>query len=186
MEWPKRKHPRLKDYDYSLPGYYYVTIHIVPDGPILSHIRRATVPAEADVMLTDAGGIAQEQLFLLEERYPYVKVDKYVIMPTHIHMILAFADETTAGAAMRPTVGETEVAGAAMRPALSEVIGAYKSLTTRAYNRQHNAQGQKLFQVSFYETVLRNEKAYQECWRYIDGNPGKWLLHQEETEWNRP
>ena len=117
-------------------------------------------------MLTDAGGIAQEQLFLLEERYPYVKVDKYVIMPTHIHMILAFADETTAGAAMRP--------------ALSEVIGAYKSLTTRAYNRQHNAQGQKLFQISFYETVLRNEKAYQECWRYIDENPLKWALAPED------
>ncbi len=107
-------------------------------------------------------------MFCLEERYPYVKIDKYVIMPTHIHAIIVL--EETAGASPRPT--------------LMDVICAYKSLTTKELNQTFNTPGRKIFQTSFYETVLRNEKAYQECWKYIDGNPGKWLENSEEKEWN--
>jgi len=56
------------------------------------------------------------------------------------------------------------------------VVGAFKSLVTRQYNEMKKTPGRKLFQVSFYETVLRNETAYVECCRYIDENPLKWLL----------
>ena len=158
-QYPKRKHPRLKQYDYSLPGYYYVTIHMEPNTPALSSVGRGLAPAGPEVTLTDLGEIAVQQLHALEQRYCCVKVDKFVIMPNHIHMILQL----------------TEAAGASLRPTLMDVIGAYKSLTTRECNRICQMPGRKLFQTSFYETVLRNEKAYQECWRYIDGNPGKWL-----------
>ena len=168
MELPNRKHPRLKEYDYSLPGYYYVTIHVEKNSPVLSAVGRGLAPAEAKVTLTEVGRIAQEQLFLLERRYSYVKIDKYVIMPTHIHAIIVL-DET---------------AGASPRPTLSDVICTYKSLATRELNRALNIPGRKLFQASFYESVLRNEKAYQKCWNYIDGNPGKWLENTEEKEWN--
>ena len=61
-----------------------------------------------------------------------------------------------------------------------EVVGAYKSITTRECNRIMGTPGQPLFQTSFYESVLRNEKAYQECWRYIDENPLKWALNPED------
>lgn len=160
MELQKRKHPRLKEYDYAQPGYYYVTIHIEKNGPILSSIGRGL-----NVILSPIGLIVQEQLLLLEKRYPYVKIDKYVIMPTHIHAIIVLGENT---------------AGASPRPTLLDIICAFKSLTTRACNRIFNTPGKKLFQTSFYESVLRNEQAYLECWRYIDGNPGKWLMEPED------
>ena len=159
-QYPKRKHPRLKQYDYSLPGYYYVTIHAESDVPSLSSVGRGLAPAEPVVTLTMHGRIAQQQLLALEQRHSCVKVDKYVIMPNHIHAIIRLTEET---------------AGASPRPTLMDVVGAYKSLTTRACNLADGTPGRKLFQTSFYETVLRNETAYQECWQYIDGNPGKWL-----------
>lgn len=159
MELPKRKHPRLKEYDYSLPGYYYVTIHTADKGIPLSTVGRGFAPA---VTLTRYGMIAEKELFALEKRFDFLKVDKYVIMPTHIHAILCFS------------------AGASPRPTLTDVIGAYKSITTRRCNQFQNTPGQKLFQASFYETVLRNEQAYQECWRYIDENPRKWALELED------
>ncbi len=65
-------------------------------------VGRGLAPAEAKVTLTEAGKIAQEQMFLLEKRYPYVKIDKYVIMPTHIHAIIVLGE--TAGVNPRPTV----------------------------------------------------------------------------------
>ena len=165
MELPKRKHTRLKNYDYSQPGYYYVTIHTQKDSGILSNVGQGLAPAEAKVFLSAAGKIAQEQLFLLEKRYPYVRIDKYVIMPTHIHVILEFRE--------RPSEINAH-------PTLMDVIGAYKSLTTRICNQVLKTPGMKRFQNSFYETVLRNERAYRECWRYIDENPQKWALDPED------
>ena len=159
MELPKRKHTRLKHYDYSLPGYYYVTIHTAQTDIRLSTVVRGLAPATARVSLLEAGIVAEQQLLALRERYPYVRIDKYVIMPTHIHAILQLEGE-----------GITEP-----RPSLTDIVCTYKSLATRQINQQCNTPGRKLFQTSFYETVLRNETAYQECWNYIEDNPAKWL-----------
>lgn len=162
MELPKRKHPRLKEFDYSQDGYYYVTIHVADENTVLSSVGRGLDPT---VSLTAAGKIAEEQLLDLENRFEHVKIDKYVIMPTHVHVIIQFAGET---------------AGSRPRPTLMDVVKAYKSLTTRLCNQKLNTPGQKRFQTSFYESVLRNQKAYQECWRYIDENPLKWSLNPED------
>ena len=164
-EHGNRKYPRLKAYDYSLPGYYYVTIHNERDAPFLSRIEPGDGRHRAKVILTQTGKIAMTQLLALEERYGYVKADKYVIMPTHIHVILRLLD------------------GVSPRPGLTEVVGAYKSLTTRAVNAALHAPGRKQFQRSFYEAVIRNEASYQSCWRYIDANPDRWGLRKEK-EWD--
>ena len=160
MELLKRKHTRLKDYDYSLPGYYYITIHMQGDD-ILSVIGDGECPM---VTLTPAGWVVHEQLFALEQRYSYVKIDKYVIMPTHLHAIIRL-------------VGECEGTG---RSSLTDIVCAFKSLATRQCNQIFQSPGKKWFQTSFYESVLRNEAAYRECWRYIHENPHKWALNPED------
>jgi len=165
MNYPKRKYPRLKEYDYRLPGYYYITIHGAKDGPVLSFIRAGTPEKRAEVMLTKQGSIAQQQLLALQQRYDNLRVDKYVIMPTHIHVIFRLLDT---GRSLESC------------DSIPDIVGAYKSITTREINRANNTPGQKVFQTSFYDTVLRNEKAYQECWLYIDGNPDKWYLHPDD------
>ena len=166
MVFPKRKHPRLKEYDYSQSGYYYVTIQTEKGQPALSTVGRGLAPAGAEVTLTTVGEIARERLLLMEKRYPYIRIIKHVLMPTHIHAIIQLQSET---------------AGASPRPTLMDVVCAYKSLTTRACNHRFNTPGRKLFQTSFYETVLRNEQAFRECWQYIENNPLRWLLEPEES-----
>ena len=163
MELPKRKHIRLKEYDYSLPGYYFVTIHLADETVRLSTVGRGLAPAETGGTLTDAGRLAKEQLLQLEKRYDFLKVDKHVIMPNHIHVIFCFLEET---------------AGASPRPTLMDVVCAFKSFVTRLCNKADNTPGRRIFQTSFYEHVIRNEAAYLECWNYIEGNPGKWLKEQ--------
>ena len=164
MNYPNRKHPRLKQYDYRLPGYYYVTVHSAPDSTPLSTVGRGLAPAEAAVHLTAAGEIVQQQLLALQKRYSNVIIDKYVIMPTHVHAIIRL----------------TELPPGQKGPSLAETVGVFKSLTTRMCNQLQNTPGRQLFQTSFYEKVLRSEKSYQECWRYIDENPVKWLLDPED------
>ncbi len=161
MDYPKRKHPRLP-YDYSLPGFYYVTIHVQNRTICLSQICAAK--DDVDIRLTKLGEIAETQLFELEKRYTYIKIHKYVIMPTHIHAIIQLQ------------------LGGCPRYGLTDIVCAYKSLTTRPCNQEESVTGRKLFQTSFYETVLRNENAYRRCWQYIELNPIKWVLNDNESE----
>ena len=172
-----RKHPRLNSYDYSKQGYYFVTICTQNSEEILSKISpvcdkvgRGLAPALFRTDLTIFGEIAEEQLFALQERYPYVKIDKYVIMPNHIHVIIILGQKR---------------AGASPRPTLCDIICSYKSITTLKCNKRDNIKGRKIFQTSFYEHIIRNEKAYTAICRYIYENPIGWYHghNKEELQW---
>ena len=155
LQFPQRKHPRLKEYDYATPAAYFVTICTQNRQCLLSNIvGRGLAPAE--LRYTQYGKIAAEQMALLEKRYPAWKVDQYVIMPNHIHAILIL--EETAGASPRPT--------------LTDVVCAYKSLTTKYCKKYKPIE--KLFQNSFYEHIIRGKEDYLEIAEYILGNPDKW------------
>ena len=151
----ERKHTRMAHYDYSTAGAYYVTICTHNRRCLLSRVvGRRLAPAETE--LSVYGKIAQEQLLLLEKRFPLLKVDQYVIMPNHIHAVLIL--EETAGASPRPT--------------LTDIVCAYKSLTTRACKKLLPIN--KLFQTSFYEHVIRGREDYKEIVKYIAENPSRW------------
>ena len=166
---PRRKHPRLKRYDYSTPGAYFITICTQNRRCLLSHIvGRGLAPAE--IQYTPYGQIAKNQLLSLEQRYPSLKIGQYVIMPNHIHAILLLED--TAGAAVSPTTMGT--AGAAVSPTIMDIVCAYKSLTTRECKKVQPID--KLFQTSFYEHVIRGPEDYDEIAEYIVNNPKQWEL----------
>ena len=80
-------------------------------------------------------------------------------MPTHIHAIIVLSEEA---------------AGASPRPTMTDIVCAFKSISTRLCNILDGAQGRKIWQTSFYEEVIRSESDYLQTWSYIDGNPSKW------------
>ena len=103
---------------------------------------------------------------LLEQRYPSLKIDQYVIMPNHIHAILLLQE--TAG-------GPKEISfGHEARPTVMDIVCAYKSLTTRQCKKVQPVD--KLFQTSFYEHVIRGREDYHEIAEYILNNPKQWEL----------
>ncbi len=157
---PKRKHPRLDHFDYSTAGAYFVTICTQNKRCVLSRIvGRKPGPAEADgTEYTAYGRIAEEQFLSLEDRYPCLSVDRYVIMPNHIHVIMVLEGDT---------------AGAGPRPTITDVVCAYKSLTTRECKKAGLTE--KLFQTSFYEHVIRSRDDYEETVKYIHENPARWF-----------
>ena len=154
---PQRKHPRLNHYDYSTSGAYFITICTQNRRCLLSRIvGRGLAPAE--IQFTAYGRIAQEQLLLLEQRYPSLPIDQYVIMPNHIHAILLL--EETSEDSQRPTI--------------MDIVCAYKSLTTRQCKKVQPID--KLFQTSFYEHVIRGREDYNEIAEYTVNNPKQWEL----------
>ena len=92
MELPKRKHVRLKNYDYNTPGYYFVTICTAQKEKILCDIVGTGLPDGPQVQLTEYGEIAQEQLRRMENFYFDIVLEKYVIMPNHIHLLIHSLD----------------------------------------------------------------------------------------------
>ncbi|MBR4622058.1 MAG: hypothetical protein IKO44_00830 [Ruminococcus sp.] len=184
MDKPQRKHPRLKFYDYSKNGYYYITICTHQRLQILSQIvGRGLAPAAqytdqsqfddyspCSIELSSLGQIAENQLNDLPKRYPYIIIDRYVIMPDHIHIIMILQDMPgTAGASPRPT-----------KSSVSDIICAYKSLVTRKCNEIDDTPGRKIFQTSFYEHIIRNEESYLEICKYIYDNPIKRYYDNQE------
>ena len=156
---PKRKHPRLVNYDYSSPGAYFITICTHSRRCILSNIvGRGLAPAE--IQYTVYGNIVREQLLLLQERYPALKIDQYVIMPNHIHAIFILED----------------VRGDRSRPKITDIVCAYKSLATRECKKFYPID--KLFQTSFYEHVIRGQADYDDIAEYIANNPKQWELDE--------
>ena len=105
--------------------------------------------------LTDTGKIVETEILAIPERYPSVRIDKYVIMPNHIHMIVMLG---------------ARAGGASPSPTLYDVVRVMKSLSTRKSGLK------KLWQRSYYEHVIRGDRDYEETWTYIDNNPVKWTL----------
>lgn len=101
---------------------------------------------------------------MLEKRYPFLKIDQYVIMPNHIHAIFLLG----------------EAAGDSQRPTITDIICAYKSLTTRECKKANPID--KLFQTSFYEHVIRGSEDYYEIAEYIANNPKQWELDKLHAE----
>ena len=160
---PQRKHPRMEHYDYSTAGAYFITICTHNRKCLLSSIVGDSL-SSAKVQYSGYGKIAEEQLFQLDKRYPSLRVDQYVIMPNHIHAIL-FLEE----------ISET-----IPHPTITDIICAYKSLTTRECKKVHPID--KLFQTSFYEHVIRGSKDYDEIVEYIINNPKQWELDKLYSE----
>jgi len=169
-ELPQRKSIRLKNYDYSSNGYYFVTICADKKQNLFSTVTvydnskeldtyKDMVYADKIVSLSKIGLIVRNQLLSLEKRYESVKIDEYVIMPNHIHAIIIIENKT---------------AGASPCPTLSDIICTYKSLTTIECNKIYNKHNRKIFQSSFYDKIISNEKSYLKVWEYINENPRKW------------
>jgi len=158
MDQTVRKPNRIADYDYSQTGAYFVTICTQDRRPILSDIVGDGSPVPKS-----AGKIAEDHILLIPEKYPCVTVDKYVIMPDHIHLLLQIHRKSGTG---DPS------------PTLGNIIGWYKYQVTKQIGLYINRPGEKVFQRSYYDHVIRNQKDFNKVWEYIEYNPRKWVIQR--------
>ena len=154
---PKRKPIRMKGYDYSTSGAYFITVCAVNREKIFWSDRRGELCSPANVPLSDIGTIVDNEIQKLNTVYDSVCVDKYCIMPDHIHMILTIDTDEN---------GRTQFA-----PTISRVIKQFKGSITKQI-------GRPIWQKSFYDHGIRNQLDYDEIWQYIENNPLKYALNR--------
>ena len=148
MDFAQRKKNRLTDYDYSQAGAYFVTLCTQGRKCILSEI----VGDDAHIVPKPYGQIVEKYIRNVAE------IEKYVIMPDHIHMIVRL--ESGSMWASTPTKQHNR---------LASIVRSIKILTTKEI-------GTSIFQRSFHDHIIRNQEDYDAVWQYIQNNPLKKVL----------
>ncbi len=163
-----RKSIRLRDYDYAQAGAYFVTICTKNKECMLGDV------VDGMMRLSELGKIVEDELKNIPIRFPEGEIDKFVIMPNHIHGIIIMHD---VGATL--AVARTDRAGASPAPTIGHIIGSYKSLCINKWLDHINKNSLditgKFWQRNYYEHIIRNEEDMNSIREYILNNPLKWL-----------
>jgi REP element-mobilizing transposase RayT len=181
---PKRKNLRLKHYDYSSAGAYFVTICTKDRKRILSNIIKPSVgvgalddplngflnePQIPQIQLTEIGKVTEKYL-LSSENIPGVKIDRYVIMPDHIHVIIfLYPDKYTSrkdGSSRAPTP---------TNEMLPHIVSTFKRFCNREI-------GNNIFQRGYMEHIVRDREDYETRAKYIYENPIRWYYDKLNSE----
>ena len=179
---PTRKKNRLQNYDYSSYGAYFITLCTDKRQPTLSRIVGddvlgvpfPTKDISCNVELLPCGEIANKYINRLDDFYDNIQVDRYVIMPNHIHIMLflipppAFENDTKNG---------TPRTSSPTRKAVS--VSQFVETLKRFCNKEYGA---NIWQRSFHDHIIRNQTDYEEHSNYIYYNPVRWHLDELYTD----
>lgn len=153
---PRRKNIRLKSYDYSNTGYYFVTICTKNKQKLFGEIIRTDDPVcpSTAMQANSIGKIVKECWYKINDICDHIKTDAFCLMPNHIHGIIMI------------------LTGGQSRPPLPKIIQGFKSVSTRmcfSYNLKI------IWQRGYYDRVIRNEREYLKACEYIENNSLKWV-----------
>jgi REP element-mobilizing transposase RayT len=161
-----RRSVRLKGYDYSEPGAYFVTIVTFQRACILGEV------VDGEMRLNQLGQIVAQTWDWLSKQFAYVEVDHYIVMPNHFHgvlQIIEIEDDCRGGSRPAPTKIKT----------LGQLIGAFKTVSAKKINQLRNTPGSNVWQRNYYEHIIRNELELNDITRYIETNAETWALDPE-------
>lgn len=157
-DFPERKSTRLKEYDYSQFGYYFITICMKNRKEFFSKIENSIV------VLSEFGKIIDEVLINIPSYYN-VEIDCYIIMPDHIHLIIILDKDESK-----------------KNYSLSDVMGKFKSFSCKKIREVLENDDKFEWQKSFYDRIIRNEKDLYQIRKYIQENPLRWDIEKDNPE----
>ena len=162
-----RRSIRLDGYDYSSAGAYFISIAAQGRLCLFGSV------VDGELRLNDAGKMVRRVWDGMPDRFPFINMDEFVVMPNHVHGVIFIRQPVpTTGA---PTMGA---------PALGDVVGAFKSVTTVEYVRGVRGLGwqrfdKRLWQRNYFERVIRNEHELGLVREYIANNIVNWESDRE-------
>ncbi|NER50470.1 MAG: transposase [Symploca sp. SIO1A3] len=161
-----RRSIRLKGYDYTQAGAYFVTICTWQHQCLLGEV------VDGEMQLNDYGKIAQFHWHNLLQHHQHLELDEFMIMPNHLHGILILTEDNTGK----------------KRHGLSEIIRGFKTFAARRINKIRHLAGVSVWQRGYYEHIIRHERALMAIRQYIANNPLSWekdeLGSKNSQEWD--
>lgn len=190
MERPTRRLPRLRGYDYTQNGAYFVTISTANREILFGEIE------DGVMRLNTAGEIVLACWNDLINHYPQAEYDAFVVMPNHIHALVILLDDNQEASSQKsedpirngqrpfPTEGASANVVSMKREGgkkhgLSHIIGSLKSYSAKRINQQRETPGAPVWQSSFHDHIIRSEDNLNSHRNYILNNPARW---QEDSD----
>lgn len=184
----KRRSTRLRGYDYSTPGAYFITT--CSHNRLLLFGRIVNSKVEANRL----GAVVEDCWAELPDHYDNIALDAFILMPNHIHGVIIIKDTPTvvgaglqhAAEAMARSAEDTStVVGAGLQPALPaavgsrrhsvpEIVRAFKTFSARRINEMRASTGTPVWQRGFYDHIIRSESELDRVRIYIMDNPRRW------------
>ena len=181
-----RRSLRLRGYDYSQPGVYFVTVCTQSRKCLFGGI------VAGEMVLNDAGRMVEKWCFALEDKFPDIQCDEYIVMPNHFHCIVVNVgadqrvcpDDGQSCRIVPMVMGEHNTMGEHTGSPLRAVVQWFKTMTTNEYIRGVKQNGWlrfdgKLWQRNYYDHIIRNENELNRIRQYIVNNPANWELDRE-------
>lgn len=173
MGSPRRRSTRLPGYDYSQAGAYFVTICTQDSICCLGEV------IGGDFHASQVGELVIRSWEWLPSRYPYVELDAWALMPNHMHGVLVLCDEPLSSIRRGGSLAAPTPSG---RKPLGQLMGAFKTVSTKEVNRVRRSHGAPLWQRGFYEHIIRSEKDLARIRDYIINNPAQWSPDRENPD----
>jgi len=173
----QRRSIRLKGYDYSQPGAYFVTICTRNRESLLGEV------VEEEMILNECGQVAAGCWVWLAKQYPYVELDEWVVMPNHTHSIVVLSGR--GGSRTAPTrIALTRIAPTriAHTHPVGRLVGALKTVSTKRVNQMRHTPGAPLWQRNYYEHIIRDEDELNRLRQYILDNPVQWEMDENNPD----
>lgn len=171
-----RKSIRIKEYDYTKEGFYFVTICCHEHQCLFGRIIKG------EMVLNECGRMIKKWYIELENKFPNFKNHSIIVMPNHIHFIMELT--TTVGADLcvcpyKNHVNNQNELGEHTGSPLHSIIQWFKTMSTNEYIRNVKTKNwppfkKRLWQRNYYEHIIRNEQSYNQIVEYIHTNPLKW------------
>jgi putative transposase len=170
-----RRSIRLKNYDYSQAGAYFVTICIYSKECLLGDI------VDRGIRLNNYGDIAMKCWDDLPGHYSHIGLDAFIVMPNHVHGVIIIDNGVRAG--FKPALLDNHVVNnrSGFKPApttkyygLPEIVRAFKTFSSRQINRVRNTPGVPVWQRNYYEHIIRSETELDKIREYSICNPLNW------------
>lgn len=164
-----RRSIRLKGYDYSRAGAYFVTVCAQNRECLFGDVT------DGQMVLNTAGKIVADEWMKSGEIRDEIELGEWVVMPDHFHGILVINDSVGAihESPLQMTVTQRR------NMALPKLIGRFKMLSAKRINELRNTPGGKIWQRNYYEHVIRNDDELNRIREYIANNPARWEMDRE-------
>ena len=191
MKYDPNKHHRrsirLKGYDYSWPGAYFVTVCTHNRDCLFGKI------ANDEMFLNRFGRIIEEKWNNIPQHFEHIQLDAFQIMPNHFHGILFIVDVVGAKHSGKDRMFSFQNRHGNASPlpgrphgtksgSLSAIMQNYLSITARKINQSRNTPGVKLWQRNYHDRIIRNERELNNIRDYIINNPLNWELDKENPK----
>jgi putative transposase len=178
-----RRSIRLKGYDYSRNGAYFVTICSWNRECLFGEIPGIKT-GKPEMILNNYGNIVRDEWMRTALIRKEIEIDEFIVMPNHFHGIVFIHDRGDRLVAQMPMIkdnikGRPPVAPTEDRPgprskSIGSFLAGFKSSATKHINELRQTPGAPVWQRNYYERIIRNEIEYNRIYEYIIGNPANW------------